>query len=258
MGSASREALAKATKGITPLIEASAGPELLGVSAQLEDQPGLAAALGDASASADSKVQLADRVFTGLSIGSRGVLAEAISGRWSTVDEFIEGIAEIGVRAASATSEILDEELLEIANVIDSSHELELALGSKLGSTDTKLSALKKLLNGKVSDNAAAIAEHTVAYPRGRRVSSALRRAAQVAAEQQGKLLALVTVASSLDQARQERLQAALSRTSGAPVKVSYVVDPEVLGGIRVQIADEIIDGSVRRRLDDLRLQLAG
>lgn len=257
MGSASREALAKTAESITPLVGDSAGVELLAVSAQLDAQPSLASALGDASAAEQTKATLTDRVFTGLSIGAKGVLSTAIAERWSNVDEFVAGIEEIGVRAAAAVTDALDEELLAIANLIDSSHELELALGSKLGAAEKKVGTLKQLLDGKVSVSAQAIAEHIVAHPRGRRVSAAIRNAAQVAAQQQGQVLALVTVAQKLDQARQQRLQDALTRTSGAPVKISYVVDPEVLGGIRVQIGDEIIDGSVRRRLDDLRLQLA-
>jgi F-type H+-transporting ATPase subunit delta len=40
-------------------------------------------------------------------------------------------------------------------------------------------------------------------------------------------------------------------------VKITTVIDPELIGGVRIQIADDVIDGSVRARLDDLRQQLA-
>jgi len=36
------------------------------------------------------------------------------------------------------------------------------------------------------------------------------------------------------------------------------VVEPALVGGVRIQIGDEVIDGSVRSRVEDLRLQLAG
>ena len=36
------------------------------------------------------------------------------------------------------------------------------------------------------------------------------------------------------------------------------VVDPEVIGGISVEIGDDVIDGTVSSRLDDARRRLAG
>jgi F-type H+-transporting ATPase subunit delta len=35
-------------------------------------------------------------------------------------------------------------------------------------------------------------------------------------------------------------------------------VDPEVLGGIRVQVGDEVINGSIADRLDDAGRRMAG
>ena len=37
-----------------------------------------------------------------------------------------------------------------------------------------------------------------------------------------------------------------------------HVIDPAVVGGLRVQIADDVIDGSISARLADLRQKLAG
>jgi F-type H+-transporting ATPase subunit delta len=41
-------------------------------------------------------------------------------------------------------------------------------------------------------------------------------------------------------------------------VHPNVVVDPEVIGGVRVEIGDDIIDGTVVSRLDDARRRLAG
>ncbi len=257
MGSASREALATASQTIHDRLEAAVPAELLSISAALADQPALANALSEATAEPESKRQLVARVFSDLSAGARGVIDAAVSERWSNTEEFVAGVEELAVKAAAAQAANLDEELLAVAELVDSDHDLELMLGSKLGEATAKAQVLRKLLAGKVSDDTLRIAEQIVSHPRGRRLSVALRQAARTAADQAGKLLALVTVAAPLDALRQDRLQKALSRNAGRPVKISTVVDPEVVGGIRVQIADEVIDGSVRRRLDDLRLQLA-
>ena len=46
--------------------------------------------------------------------------------------------------------------------------------------------------------------------------------------------------------------------SDGTSVSLNTVVDPTVVGGLRVQIADDVIDASVAARLADLRQRLAG
>ena len=65
------------------------------------------------------------------------------------------------------------------------------------------------------------------------------------------------TLASSMPEAQAERLRASLAAKYG-DLKLNQVVDPAILGGLRVQIGDDVIDGSVASRLTELRLQLAG
>jgi F-type H+-transporting ATPase subunit delta len=257
MGSASREALAAAVESITAALERSAPSELLDAAAVLDAQPSLATALADATATVESKHRLVADVFSSMSLGAVSVLNAAVAGRWSTVEEFVAGVEQLGIRVAAVQAEQLDDELIAIADLVDSDHALELALGSKLGATDAKLATLRTLISNRVSDNALKIAEQLVAHPRGKRVSVALREAARTSAAQSGQLLALVTVAQPLSSEREQRLQQALTKNAGQSVKISTSIDPNLVGGIRVQIADEVIDGSVRRRLDDLRLQLA-
>lgn len=257
MGSASREALAQARTALQATIGASAGAELLQVAGRLAGNQALASALGDASAPAESKAQLADRLFGGLSADARGVLAAAVAERWSNVDEFVAGVEELGLRAEAITNASLADELLAIADVIDRDHELELTLGSRLGATDAKVALLRGLLEGKTSASALSVVTHLVANLWGRRLDVALRQAARTAADQLGSELATVTVAAPLGAAQEARLAQLLERTAGRPVQITMVVDPELIGGIRVQLADDVIDGSVRARLDDLRQQLA-
>ncbi len=56
-----------------------------------------------------------------------------------------------------------------------------------------------------------------------------------------------------LDAAQQERLAAALSHATGKRVEVKVIVDENVLGGIVARIGDTVIDGTVRRRLAQLK-----
>ncbi|WP_336660785.1 F0F1 ATP synthase subunit delta [Leucobacter sp. USHLN153] len=257
MGSASREALAQARSALNAGLDTNAGGELLQAARQIAESPALAAALGDASASAQAKTQVVERLFSGLSAGARSVLAAAVQGRWSNVDEFVSGVEELGIRAVGAADATLSDELLAVVDVIDRHHELQLSLGSKLADPAGKVALVRSLFSGKTSEASLSVLAHLVASPRGRRLDASLRRAARIAADESGSELATVTVATPLTAEQHARLGRALSASAGRPVRITTVVDPELVGGIRVQIADDVIDGSVRARLDDLRQQLA-
>ena len=78
------------------------------------------------------------------------------------------------------------------------------------------------------------------------------------ASERHGQGVATVRVAHELTEADRDRLAAALQRQYDRPVHLNVLVDPEVLGGIRVEIGDDVIDGTVAARLADARRLLAG
>jgi F-type H+-transporting ATPase subunit delta len=65
-----------------------------------------------------------------------------------------------------------------------------------------------------------------------------------------------VTVARPLSQEQKERLQKALERQLGRQVNLHVVVDPSVVGGARVQVGDEVIEGTVAGRLAAAEKQL--
>jgi F-type H+-transporting ATPase subunit delta len=79
---------------------------------------------------------------------------------------------------------------------------------------------------------------------------------AKVAAELRSRLVAQVRTASPLDQARHDRLQAALSRQYGRPVHINVDVVEDLVGGLSVTVGDDLIDGSMRSRITDARRAL--
>lgn len=257
MGSASREALNAAKAALKSPLPPTTGAELLAAAAQIGASSALVGALSDASLAAASRADIVARLFGSLSAGARSVLTSAVEQNWSSSAELVDGIEELGLRAQAISAPDLAAELLAAASVIDSSHELELELGNKLADPKAKAALASKVFSGKISGDALDALAHLVANPRGRRVSAALREGARIAADQGGSELATVTVAAPLSVEQQTKLAALLEQNVGRPVMVTTVVDPALIGGLRVQIGDEVIDGSVRTRLEDLRQRLA-
>ena len=60
-------------------------------------------------------------------------------------------------------------------------------------------------------------------------------------------------VADGGHDAAEDRLKAALTNATGKQVNLKVIVDSSVLGGIVATVGDTVIDGSVRRRLEQLR-----
>lgn len=258
MGSASREALAQVRSTLTEQLGAATGAELLQAAAQIGASPALLGSLGDPSAEVASKARVVEQLFGSLGADARRVLTAAVSARWSNADEFVAGIEELGLRAEAFVNPELADELLAVVDLLSRSHELQLTLGSKLGDTADKVSLVLRLIDGKISASAVTVVAHLVGNLGGRRLDGALREAARIAADQQGRELATVTVATPLTAEQQARLARQLEQTAARPVKITTIIEPELIGGVRIQLADDVIDGSVRARLDDLRLQLAG
>lgn len=257
MGSASREALAHAKQALHGVLEERAGADLLVISGGVQSSSALQAVLTDASVETVEKIRLVENIFGSASFAAKRVLEAAISERWSNASDLIAGLEELGIRAEATLHSDLADELLTIATTIESSHDLELALGSKLGDVNAKIGIIDSLFASKVSQGALSIIKHLVSYPRGRRVNTALRESARMSADQGGSELATVTVASKLTPAQQEKLASLLTQSAGRPVRVTTVIDESLIGGVRVQIGDDVIDGTVKSRLEDLRLQLA-
>ncbi len=89
-------------------------------------------------------------------------------------------------------------------------------------------------------------------------ISAALETYREVVASVRGESVATVRVVKPLDDADREKLRAALAKQYGRPVHLNEIIDPSVLGGVRVEIADDVIDGTVVNRLDEARRRLAG
>lgn len=271
MGSATRNAVAAAKTALAAGAGSAtlAGPALLAVGEELlsagrviGDSAQLLGALTDPSAPASIKSDLVGTVFGSLGSESKKILAGLAESRWSEQSDLLAGIEEIGLRAlaTSASAEAgvdIPAELFAFGQLVGSNAELELAVGSKLGDPAAKAALVERLLSGRASEQTIAIVRHLVQQPRGRRIGALLRHAADIVADQAELAVATVTVAAPLGDDQLDRLRGGLANRYG-DLRINQVVDPSVIGGVRVAIGGEVIDDTVATRLKELRLQLAG
>ncbi|MGV3713369.1 F0F1 ATP synthase subunit delta [Pseudolysinimonas sp.] len=263
MGSATRNALAAATAQLDAAtgVGLPAGEQLLAAGRAIAGSAQLRAVLTDPSIDGAEKSALLGRIFGSLDATAAKLLGGIAESRWSNGDELVSGIETVGIRAlafAAGDKAGIEGELFAVGRAISSDPELELALGSKLGAPEAKAAVITKLIGTKASPATVAILSHLVQSPRGRRIGELVSGAAETVASAAGRTLATVTAAAPLSAAQQTRLAKALAAQYGREVRVDVIVDPSVLGGLRVQVGDEVVDGTVSSRLTDLRLQLAG
>jgi F-type H+-transporting ATPase subunit delta len=120
-----------------------------------------------------------------------------------------------------------------------------------------KIAIVDSLIGAKASKQTVAILKALLAQPRGRRIAELIRYAATIVADEAGNGIATVTVASALDSEQRKRLEVALSKQYGHDVRLNVIVDTAILGGMRIQVGSEVIDGTISNRIADLRLRLA-
>lgn len=70
------------------------------------------------------------------------------------------------------------------------------------------------------------------------------------------RIRAGITLARTPDAAMQASIKQALEKALGKEVVTGFAVDPELLGGAVIRVGDRVLDGSVRRKLAQLRRQL--
>lgn len=263
MGSATTQALAATAAALaaTDGVNLGTAGDLFAAARAVGDSAQLSGALADPSASLAARAKVVADVFGGrLGAPAVSLLTTTVEQRWSDADDLVDGIEQIAVRAAAIAEPDADieGELFQVTRMIAENPELELALGSRRGDAAKKGELITQLLGGNASSATTLIASSLVQQPRERRIRQVLNRAMRLVADERGRTVATVVAARPLSAEQSTRLAAILSAKYGRNVSLNTVVDPQVVGGIRVQIADDVIDASIASRLADLRQRLTG
>jgi F-type H+-transporting ATPase subunit delta len=266
MQGASRESLASLrTQLPTGGDLATLSSELFAVVSLLTSQASLRRALSDPSAEANTKVRVAESLFTTrLSEPTLELVRDGVRARWSQPRDLLDSLEELAVDAALGSAETageldeVEDELFRFERILDGEDDLRDALTNRNMPAETKRGLLHTLLDGKVSSVTFSLLERAVLEPRGRTIEHALRDLSTLAAQRRNRLIAHVTCAVELTEDEQSGLVASLGTLFEHEVRLQVVVDPSLLGGLTVRIGDEIIDASVARQLDEARRKLTG
>ncbi len=79
----------------------------------------------------------------------------------------------------------------------------------------------------------------------------------RLADDDSGRVRATVTTAIELEREDRDRVERELSKRLNKEVRLDVVVDPGVIGGLKLQYGDRVVDATVATRLQQLRRQLA-
>jgi F-type H+-transporting ATPase subunit delta len=255
---ASRE-LETAVSGATD--PAKVGEDLFSVVSILRSEPGLRRVVTDVSVSAQAKSGLVREILGGkVHDGALSVVVTAVERRWTAGRDLADALEQLGVvavvRSADDSARLADE-LFTVGQLIKDLPELRDALSDPSRSIEDKRALVRGLLDGKALPATIRLVEQSLAGTH-RTVGVALAEYQRVAAEVHGEGVATVRVAHPLSDVELRRLGDSLARQYGRPVHLNVVVSPEVIGGIRVEIGDDVIDGTVSSRLDEARRKLVG
>jgi F-type H+-transporting ATPase subunit delta len=240
------------------------GDELFAVVAILDSEPPLRRAMSDPAVPNAAKESLVRGVLGGhVSEPTEQVVVEAVSQRWSHSNDLANALETAGVVAHLINAERqgdlddVEDELFRFGRIVEGFRRLRDALSDRSTPTEAKRKLLESLVDGKVSEPTQRLLAQAI-VGRGRPFLLKIVDFQQLAAARGSRLLATARVPKTLSAEQYNRLHAGLEAQFDRAVLLNVIVDPDVLGGVRVAIGNEVIDSTIATRLAEARRRLAG
>jgi F-type H+-transporting ATPase subunit delta len=167
---------------------------------------------------------------------------------------YARSLFEVGLEQGHL--DVLREQLGEVAGAIAGNHELQVFFFSPYFSTEEKKDGLAKMLE----DADPAVTNFLELLLENHRMPAIFRIARQLDRlwEEENRMLPVqVTSATKLSKATLTQIGKRIGEQTGRKVELTSRVEPDILGGLVVQVGNSILDASIANRLEQLRKQVA-
>ena len=258
----SRHSLTVLREGLDAAVGAAGDPavlatELFAIADLIGREGSLRRTLADPARLGSDRSALMNELMAGKVSAATAALASAVVGsRWSRPLDVVTALETLGeesllIAAQNAgTLETVEDELFRFSRTVARESALALAFSDPNLPASQKAAMVHSLLDGKATEQAIALIERVVTRRRDLPVARVLQEIVEAAALRRERRVATVTSAVALTSEQVGRLGSALSTSYGVPIQVQVEVDPSIVGGVIVKVGDQLIDGSVTRRLD--------
>lgn len=237
------------------------GNELFVITSLLDGNVRIERALTDVSRPLEDKVAvlntlLGDQVHP----MTMEIMTEVVRRRWSRAADTANAVEDFGVDAmmyyADATDSTLQVsiELAELHSALLNTPVVRAKLYDETVPSEARVKFFHELFDGKgLNKVTMRLAEHATENLRRRRYLETIQWLINKLSRHMGESMVIVTTATPLKQEQIDKLIAVYSKKIGRAVHINSVVDPSVLGGMRVQVGDEVTDNTVVAQLENLQ-----
>lgn len=237
------------------------GNELFVITSLLDGNVRIERALTDVSRPLEDKVAvlntlLGDQVHP----MTMEIMTEVVKRRWSRAADIANAVEDFGVDAmmyyADATDSTLQVsiELAELHSALLNTPVVRAKLYDETVPSEARAKFFHELFDGKgLNKVTMRLAEHATENLRRRRYLETIQWLINKLSRHMGESMVIVTTATPLKQEQIDKLIAVYSKKIGRAVHINSVVDPSVLGGMRVQVGDEVTDNTVVAQLENLQ-----
>lgn len=236
------------------------GNELFTITKVLDDSIQLERALTDPSRPVADKVAvLTELLGDNVHPMTMEIMTDLVSRHWSRARDIANAVEDFGVDAmmyyADATGATLQVsvELSELHSALLNLSVVRAKLYDYQATSEARVKLFHEVFSGKTLNKVTMrLAEHATCNLRRRRYLETIQWLINKLSRHMGESMVTVTTATPLQPEQIKRLVEVYSAKVGRQVHINSVVDPTVLGGMRIQVGDEVTDNTVVAQLQNL------